>query len=165
MAEYDFIDIVSVAPDQLDEEIKALSFGLTKYAGIVVTGPVGDKIVTVHTSSDLLAGEITELSSAVNNHTASDLAIDSAILNSVRFGKTLISKYQKILIKEGVVQAGQAGTIGKAMVDLTVMANNGNLIAADEELSNMTPIPTFFDATRIQTIRNEIRSFLGLPLV
>jgi hypothetical protein len=73
--------------------------------------------------------------------------------------------WQEVIIKEGVVQAGMARDVSLATKDAAILGWLGNLYALEDELGNITPIATFLEQSRLDQMRNNVRAYLGLPLL
>lgn len=81
MAVYTYLD-QDVNLTKLDHEISQSSFGPTKYNGATLKGDEEDNIVSIYTSSDLIAGELTELDNIFTNHVNQDISHIQAFTTS-----------------------------------------------------------------------------------
>jgi len=146
--------------DRLLDELEAVGLD------VLVDGiTASETSVDVSTLVPLDAGQEAGLSALIAAHDPLQKSVSEKIELAKQFGREHIEKYQRIFIKEGVVQAGMAHLMALALADAVVLAQGGNLYALDVALSLVTPIPTFLEASRLTEMRNEVRAYLGMPLI
>jgi hypothetical protein len=163
MAEYSYSKTSNAS--RLDEELHLTSFGATKYTGTTVDRSESPHAVTVYTSSGLDAAEQGELDATIAAHNPSVPSLDQKIHAARIFGTSMIEQWQRTFINEGIVQAGATHAVATALDKSSSMARIGNLYSLDAELATVTPIATFLEAARLTQMRNQVRTYLGLPPV
>lgn len=150
---------------KLVEEIEAGTFASSLLG--IASEVQGDSTrnVTVEASPDLTAGEITELDGIIAAHNPTAATIAQKIDAARTFGVSMINQYQAKMIGEGITVVGDPHAMHVKLERSLVMAQAGNLYALEAELATLATTTTFLEQSRIDSMRNEVRAYLGKPLL
>lgn len=146
---------------QLVEEIGAEPLITISLDGIVQNG---DGTITLEFNDALPAAGEAALDALLAAHVPYTTILIK-LQNAKAWAEAEMEYWQEVIIKEGVVQAGMARDVSLATKDAAILGWLGNLYALEDELANITPVPTFLEQDRLDQMRNNVRAYLGLPLL
>jgi hypothetical protein len=146
-----------------------------------------DNVLTVYTQTALNEQELTELQSVVQNHVADFTTqfVVKTVAENKRFAENMMERLKKKNILEGLSSIDQAAWIHHRMrkmaftlsdeetivhIDLMNLVVSGDIETAEFVLGQMAPDDMsepyhWMTQARIDWIRNEIRTYLGWPLI
>jgi len=124
-----------------------------------------ESALTVVYSRDLNESELTQINSIVSSHTAIDYnaIVYNSISNAMDFGRQIMIEFGT----ENVLLGATTEQIKNVVVKLTKIQTllvGGALHTALEELDVVEP-DVFLTQQRLDSFKNKIRAYLGMPLV
>lgn len=167
--------------DQLNEEI-ASSSAITNYSHFIINGEE-DKI---YLYGDSISNQ-TALDSLISNHVPNMtvIVVKNTVIENKQFADDLMQRLKEKNILDGLNSIDQSAWVHHRLrkIDYTLSDNttvvqldlmnlvvSGDIETAEQALGQVTPDDMteayhWLDQARIDWIRNEIRTFLGWPLL
>jgi len=144
-------------------------------------------VLTVYTSEALTPQELTELQTVVTNHVANFIyqIVSKTVVENKKFADNLMERLKNKNLIEGLSSIDQAAWVHHRLrkmdytlsdettvtqLDIMNLVVSGDVETAEHALGQMTPDDMtepyhWLTQERIDWIRNEIRTYLGWPLV